>query len=520
MPVNRRLNFVLVLIAFLSIGVNYTHGVQRGLDSRLTFGFGHDSWSMSVALSRLVFGLHKGYMGYRVVSDTLNNTLAPNGTNDPSSVPHLHSAADIQQALDNIPKLDPYILPDYEYGDGNFISIFAEDIGLADLYTLAFFIFGLKYDAMYKCYFLIFTLSAALFAWEYRRRTAPLAMLALFCVTFSAFMFSPLFNDLGMPSVNANRFGATLGFIPILHAFWSLGATQKFDRGQILRLIAQGFLYAFAMSIRKAGEWQLLLLLITMTIMAWPLWRAQARRFSRPTIELMVKHLPTAGALIFVAAYAGYNIVQYTQLNRLYYSDCAMPKHVTWHSMFIGLSGHPDWPKVNNMTPAEAGGDGIPFGAFERYTKEHNVPLTCPETGGLHRIRAHERVIRNLYLKFAFTHPQYMWELHSKYKLSGLYGFTMKMLSEVDKRFWWVAGFASVIAGLGGAFLARAPRCMPWRVLVIAGGGLLLTGLPSMLAYPSPIMVEVLWMVIINGCLWTYAIVYRLTPVWRKQLFH
>lgn len=244
---DKKVIFALMLLSVGSIGASYERGVRLGLDTRITWGIANDAYCMTVAFSRLLFGFHEGYIGYNAITVKLAEILSPSSLNPPDTLALLHSPVAIQTAFDAVQKIDPATLPVYKTAkDGNFRNIWADDIGYADFYTLAFAIFGYHPNAMYQCFFLIMGLSILIFIKTYRRQIAPMASLALACCTFSVFMFSDIFTapPFGttlmpslatalMPSVNANRFMSTLGFIPILHLFWTLRYKQLPSRAAI-----------------------------------------------------------------------------------------------------------------------------------------------------------------------------------------------------------------------------------------------------------------------------------------------
>jgi len=512
--IQRRLTLILAVAALMCIGLCYTQGVRKGLDTRITYAFEHDAWSMSVGLSRLLFGLHEGYIGYKKVVDTTSSVLSPNGTHNPSSIHYLHDRSAIQQALDNVRQINPETLPPFNDGEArNFVSIYGEDVGLADFYTLAFAIFGLKADAMYKLYFLIFLLSAVLFVAEHRKLPVALFTLLAVCGTFTVFFFSTFFNSPLLPSVNANRFATSLLVIPLLHVLWRVSSKEKIGLRSAILLMLQALLFAFSVSIRKTGQAQLLLLFITMGVATRDIWWPQAHRFSLTALRSLIIYPPVASGLIFIGVYTSYGIIQHTQLNKLYFSDCSLPNHMTWHSLFLGLSKHPDWETYNTMSTPGTKGDNIAWSAFEKYMKDRNEEYTCPQTGARHKLRIHEQVIRKYYLEFVMHHPKYMFELQSYYKPLLFFNYTKNLISGVELGFWYVMAISSILTGICFAWFITIPGQSIRRILIIPAISLLLFSLPPMLAYPNALMSDILWMLVINVFLWIWALTYRVAKI-------
>ena len=249
----KKLGLLISVISLLFIALSYALGVNQGLNTRITYGFQHDAWSMSVAISRLVYSLHEGYIGYREVDRVAAEILAPDGVHNVTSIPFLSDRDSIEEAINAGISIDPSSLPVFTPSLDGFHTLLAEDVGLADFYTLAFAFFGFEADAMYNFFFLVFALSAIVFIAEYLRRPGALATLLLLCATFSMFFFSSIFENPLMPSVNANRFMSVLSFIPLLHVLWQLKSVGSISRKTLALLIVQGLIFAFAVSIRRTS---------------------------------------------------------------------------------------------------------------------------------------------------------------------------------------------------------------------------------------------------------------------------
>lgn len=500
MPVTKRtriIAFVLALAALLCLGTSYSQGVKRGLDTRITYAFEHDAWSMSVAISRLFYGLHEGYMGYRQVVNITSTYLAPDGVHDQSSIPYLQNRAHIDEALQAALTIDPDTLPAFNDGEAaNFVSILGEDVGLADFYTLAFAIFGYHADAMYQFYFLVLTLSTICFIIAYRADPLPLLTLFGLCASFSIFFFSDFFADPLLPSVNANRFATTLAVIPLAHVLWRVTLCGKGGWQGLLLLAIQALVFAFAASIRKTAQLQLALLVLAMLAAAWPLARAHVAQWWR--------HQGIRAGALFLLIYVSYGLVQSSQLNKIYLSDCAIEQHMTWHSIVLGLSKHPEWESYNTIATPGLTGDSIAWSAFERVMKARGEDYICPSSG-IHKLRLHEGVMRSLLFQFAAAHPRYMLELELYHKPRLLLESIIELAKGVEKPYWIILALTALLGGIATPWLMPMAHHHRRAILLVATGGLLLAFAPPMIAYPTRSMTDVLWMLGIQLFAWCWA---------------
>ncbi len=312
-----------------------------------------------------------------------------------------------------------------------------------------------------------------------------------------------------MPSVNANRFMSSLAVIPMLHALWVLSGSQRISARSAAILVLQALLFSFAVSIRKTAQLQLILVVVPTALILWRIWRTEPGMISRGMLRRAVAS-PVAGLVLFLSTYGTYNAVQNTQLNDLYFSECALPHHLTWHSIYMALSLHPDWELYNTMSQPGSRGDTISWTAFEKYMKERNLPYTCSQTGGLHKVRTHEHVLRQIYVEFAVRNPIYMLELHSYYKPVRFIRQAGRILSGVTPGFWVMVVILSIFAGMVSAMDGWRATAFGRNLLAVAATGLFVSVLPAFIAYPTPIMSDMLWMVVVNLCLWVWYISYRL----------
>lgn len=485
-----------MLVCFFVVIVCYFFGVHQGLNTRITAGAYLDFTNMSIALSRIWFHLHEGYIGYRQVFNAISDVFLPDHDfNNFANFYRLNDPAFLQRAFDAVKHI-PGHLAHYSIFSSEFVSVNMEDLGLADFYTLAFMIFGVLPTAMYNFYFLIFSISILLFLSAYKRHLLPLMLLAIVISIFPIFFFSNFFS-ISLPSVNANRFMSSLGFVPILHVVCMMFRTEKLDKKQIVFLICQGLIFAFAVSIRRTASWQLIALLMLAGFVAFKIFWPYRKKFFKLEHLRLLQQPFLASTLIFVITVSSYQALQNKMLNPIYNTDCAPNGHAIWHSAFLGLQMHPDWPKYLKAGDT-AFGDGAAFSTFENYMKKYGLNYICPMTNE-YLYRLHEYVIRHKLLNFLAKHKMFALELYGYYK-------PLKLFNNLKIRLLSVSNYCIIffllLSSLVGILLAhqRGLEIKPRKIIFVTSLFLITSWLPLFFAYPITYTPDDFWMFVIFVC--------------------
>ena len=382
---------ILLVFCFLVLGVCYMQGVSKGLNTRITLGFQDDGTSISIALSRLQFHFWHGYLGYRQIYDTLSHVLVPdNNQENPNEWAFLSNSHMIQQAFNNAKHVASNTLPAYSMFSPSFVSINTNGIGLADFYTLAFFLFGAHSTAMYNTYFFLMALSLILFFVEYRSQVFPLLLISLIVGTFPIFFFSSFFSTPIIPSVDSFRFIATLAFIPMTHVLCLYFQQEnKWTYMQVFRLICQSLFFAFVLSIRASIEWQVIaLVLLALTIFIRLCWPYRNRLFELERLRLLKTPI-LMSTLVFLLAVFSYQKIQSMLLDPIYDTACVGDHHLVWHVAYLGFQQSPGWIKIDPMLKTHPAlrsimGDGDAWQAFVDYMPTHGgINPICGITGEL-----------------------------------------------------------------------------------------------------------------------------------------
>src|SRR5205085_10151655 len=124
---------------------------------------------------------------------------------DPSAIARMKNADFINKAIRDATQLQ--IAPtSYAWGDfqpllkREWIPVFAEDIGRADFYKLAFSLFGFKIESMHYLYFLILSFSVGLFCVGFSKNLVGMTILIVNLTVLNLIIASNIFSGFELPS--------------------------------------------------------------------------------------------------------------------------------------------------------------------------------------------------------------------------------------------------------------------------------------------------------------------------------
>jgi hypothetical protein len=463
----------------------YCGALSNSKPGAMTFGPTTDLWAASIAISKIEHRLGGG-LGYRLLSLEMAKHVTTTGSDidagddgtralnqDPTRVSEAFSAAVA------IPKS---ALSDGHLESGTYVTTWAEDIGYADFYNVAFRLFGYSALSTYHLYFLILALSVALVVTSSFNSNLQISLLALAVTCLFLASTAPVFSPT-VPSPAANRYLATLAIVPFVDflGIIFIGARQR--PYQIACLIAQAFLFAFALTLRSSAIWMvfaLILLIFTNFLFARYAHRI-AFSWWRPRV------LPLVAIL---AAGFAFPAVRHALLNPVY-SDEAMPNHMRWHSAVLGLTYHPAW-NIEKPYPELPMGDGASFKWFEHYMRDTypGEPITSPKVNNLYRVHRMEGVMKWQFLNFVVKHPVYIAELYMHYKPSLLFSNLGTLIAGIPLIAWLIAAPALI----GTSILLFASTESAAALLTVALISWSCSALPAMWAYPEiHVMSDTAW---------------------------
>jgi hypothetical protein len=463
-----------IAIAVLLIGFALFQAIERDMHRNLTWGPDADLESMSIAISDMVYGLDRGYVMHKPIFDHFTSRLWKDGLANPdSSQALLRDSAAINRAITDALKLD--IAPNAaEWGDFEPLynrawrPVFVEDIGRADYYKLAFKLFGFQVESLHYIYFVVLFSATALFCIGLYGNQAALLVLIAYLVGLNVILQSSAFSP-GAPSISAYRVISTLAVIPLAHLAFATWSGARLGATAVVALILQACLFIFIVWTRTSVQWGAIAI-AAVALLAWWFRRHEQRWHALIPLALVVV------GLLGMRSYTQY------AAHPAYFTDELLPGHVVWHSAYIGLSLHPEWPRDG------LGGDSIPFSASTKYMKatQPDFPFKQGRITNGYYLRIHDQVIRKLYLDFAVANPRYMLELLSFYKPArylAVYRSFLTSISGIGIAF----GLAAILAVATGLAALRWRASEPAGHILVPVGGIALGSLaPSMWAYPAP----------------------------------
>jgi len=445
-----------MLIAFMATGT-----LSSARIGSITWGPTHDIWSAAIAISQIRFGL-SGELAYREVEHAIANEVTSSGDSFRviDAETRLRDANPMCitrgfQSAAALAKKDLAIPPSKD----GYVGDWAEDIGYADFYNLAFRLFGFNAYATHYLYFLLLTVSFVIFGLAFFRDTVAIGTLTLSLTAFFLLSASSFFNYV-IPSFAANRFLSTLAMIPLLHVVMTM-----LRRGALVRVIPvslafQSLIMSFAIAARGSAAWCLLAVgatAATIVFLRWRRRRAEVTSSSklrrREWLTKASSHPVVITVTIVGVVFMVYSSIRNTWIDDRYFQDDNYPHHLVWHSAYLGLAFNPDWKAERpQYSDVPADGDSAGFALFQHAMRKQGIPSVSTNKELYHqyylRARPYEAFIRNQYLTFLSEHPLYGLELFFYYKPLALYKILVYEAAGTATASWLLAVCSLALASL------------------------------------------------------------------------
>jgi hypothetical protein len=458
----------------------------------MTWGPQHDIWSAAIAISHLKFGL-KGGLAYREIEHAIAADVTSTGNPwdimDDKTRALLQDPAAVTRGFKHADEITKEQIKVPESKAGYLVN-WCEDLGYADFYRLAFKLFGLNAYSTHYLFMTLLMVSLLVFLGRFIGDDLPMATLTLAVTTFFILSASPIFGE-SLPSLAANRNLSVLGLIPLLHLIHAALSRRPLGSAELGAIAFQALLLAFVASTRGSATWCYVALLVTLISVA--LFRSRPLTWKSLTIgglgdawrspDKYVRRIALAGAVSF-GVIAVFSWINNAQIDDRYRQEDNLPHHLFWHSAFLGLTFHPDWPKEKPYPDLPDSGDSAGFHLFEKVMKERDDTAVAPS--GFYRARVYEKFIRDQYFSFLSKHPQYALELFFYYKPRLLRDVLVERMRSVPLG----AALIALVAVILVSMLLGLSRTNRVSAYAEVGGGTavvwLSSLLPSFWAYPAP----------------------------------
>lgn len=428
-PTPLKLRWLNLSFAALTIGATllaYHEGLRQNMHRVAPDAIEMLAQTIAVDISQRYHGTH-GYVGRSEVLQTLlqggvtgrQNYLDPFGLKYPENGERpelIEKAIKDALALKDLPA-------DATFGNQKLFAPEANDPGFVDYLSLSFDLFGFQVEAFFYFYFLVFAVSVALFLLCYHADALPLLVLSIAVVALLTLLDSQLFTNVNLRAVHNQRFLGSLCLVPYLHLLFTFLVYRRPTWSRVVVTILQATLLTLLMFARSSAFWMILSFVAIFGVTAYfRLGRSYAETRVRRLAALAFSwpSLLVIGGLVCSLAYKSATI------HPIYSLDIYIPYHMVWHNAYMGLGLHPDWkergdkhkgkpipdPLTDNMAWMGAVAEGDEVYGLTEGQLNNNVIGGFPAP----KLRLHERLIRDRFLRFILHNPRFTLEVYLWYK--------------------------------------------------------------------------------------------------------
>jgi hypothetical protein len=271
------------------------------------------------ALSRVEYG-HERYMSLNFVHDSFYSKLKNS------------YAVDVNRAIDET--LAQY--PAAQDRSDRILS--SDDKGIVVLTEMSFRLFGYKVEGVLYMYYIILGISAALFAYSYRRNPYALLLLAAFLLLHR--MILPMIKyDAQLGGITALRCMPVLAMIACMHGILYF-FESRVDGRKLVVLILQIAIIVFVMHIRSTAIWELVLVagasVVALLLRKGPEFEQSARLpFLKNRWPAAVPLAATIVLVLLLNVHRAYGFPEE------YHRDGETITRPFWHNIYSGFAFHP-----------------------------------------------------------------------------------------------------------------------------------------------------------------------------------
>ena len=297
--------------------------------------------SISIAISYLIYDVD-GFLGLREVYETINQI--PHSRDVLGSRNYSFLGGSILE-VGNIGEIKEYskIIEEKIFQSKNLailntddVHVFFSDIGYVFYIILSFLLFGVKLKSLSLLFFVTITLSSFIFLINFYKNNAYFLLLQTVLFSLVVVIIGNYGGSIQIASVTNYMFLSILSFIPTLHL--SILFFEKFNCSakSIFSIIIQLSLLIFLCFVRGTAMWGFLFLIFIYTIR---IFAFGIKNFKRE--KLSIFSMISVLALFLIGFNLG-NFFIKQNLSDDYKHESVRIKHPYWHSLFLGVSMHPD----------------------------------------------------------------------------------------------------------------------------------------------------------------------------------
>jgi len=502
---------IALVLAATIIGLTISAAVRRGMDHAVTAG---DHVAIAISLSDSIYHLNLGYLGLKQVADTIYDywTRDSHGA-EPNVKERLNAGFRAAAALG--PQTPGYV------SDGSLIVTQNDGKGAVDYVTIAFQLFGTQVQSLFYLYFALVGLSAFVFILTFRDNIYALAVLLCTLAAYYIQLRLRILDPAAVPIYFGMRSGSTVCLVAMWHFVFLVIQARKPTLRVVLGAVVQLAILILAWRLRWAAIWVFAFVILLALVPALTHLRLrQFRLLNRPrmhpdyatigwqsTVKALKSLLAVAEAslrwpiVLLLAGLLASSLYDRASLHAVYFTDDVMADRGLWNAAYRGLAIYdPDVldPRVTKAVNERGVSDELGWWAARDYmdrirlipwdgTLDPSQPapgLTSEWSGIGIRAGLQDRMARGGFMDAVKNHPVRVLMIYLVRKPLDI---VSTLITPFARGITWLV--LSLLVGVGiGALVVRFGRQddvrAPRDMILLSGGAVVATTMPSLWAYP------------------------------------
>jgi len=429
----KKIHVALILLNLILMTVMWTTELRSKRFGAAPDSIDALSWGIASSISRDVYGLF-GYVGYaKILNHFWNNGFTANYRYGYTAKPEENTRRTFEDIVWNkeennriIAESLKYNLPEggENWGNQKIFATPANDVGYIDFISLGFNVFGYKMESLQLIYFTLLTIGLLAYITLFARNVPYLLLSGIFLVTMIMLGESVLFTKLTNVVAHHNqRFLDTLVILPIISLIAAkLNLTEKLN---VALIATQIIIIALVMHFRSSTSWVVIILAL-LTLISLKSVSSRLKGFLAKIASILQSFCQSRIKNVFISLVGVIILIRIVSgllTSPIYQFNEAIPHHMFWHNLYMGLTFHPDWvEKMGHRTDGQAKNDNAAWIAGfkrgrEKYGLEQKYMMNFSGNSFGHiNKRIHELMIKEEYAKVILKKPIFSLQLYLWYK--------------------------------------------------------------------------------------------------------
>jgi hypothetical protein len=448
-----------IVVCGALLTATYQRGIERGLEGAIVVTA--EGWEYAAAISDHVHHLNLGYMAFNRVYAEFEKAFNDPTLSPQDAVSRRRDKVFINEVFQKAARLTDLTIGAID--QQTIFPMYYSDLGLIDYAKIAFSLFGLNIEALYKLHFVLLAVSILCFILTFGQNYLASALIIGITLGFFCQISSTLFG-LYVPTVFGIQQSSILALIPAFHLtlvlLWRTPLTLLTG---ICTAISISILI-LAAEIRGSARWAFIAVTIVAVSQIVPVVWASWRRESDKRIVAVDAFASACRwpIVMIVLLVIGHQVWFQSRLHAVYDSDDVTPQHALWWSVYLNCATwDPDAFALAGYAERSEAPPGDQIGldaAFHYSTKIHlmsdRASFASPLTKSPYRWHLHDQLLK-----------RWFFEHYSRHPLRLLYHFLIVRPQTVAREIWyhgWAEGSASfdfpkwtkkIAVGGGAAFM-------------------------------------------------------------------